>query len=235
MTHPVVLLHAYPLAAPMWDDQIRALRAAGRTPIAPNLPGFGGAPGAIQSLPVTAATLLNDLPDGPFDLVGLSMGGYLALEVLHQAPGRVHRLVLADTTARADTDERRATRHAQAERALHEGTTFLQDTARDEQRPGTYARTRPLIATATPEGVAGALRAMAARPDHRPTLTARSATEKPTLALVGANDPITPPDLAQELADLTYGRLHVIPDAGHLANLDQPAAFTAALLDFLRE
>lgn len=226
----VLMLHAYPLNARMWDDQKAALEAAGLSVLAPDLPGFGAAPGAMTSLEEEAASLLATLPEGPLALVGLSMGGYLAMGLLAQAPDRFTRVVLADTTLRADPPEKVHDRHAQADRVLEEGTGFLVDAARDEHPAATFRRVQPMIEAATPEGVAGALRAMAARGESRSVL---AGLQVPLLVLVGADDPVTPPDRAQEIADAGHGDLTVIPGARHLSNLDQPAAFTQALLDFL--
>ena len=227
-----LLLHAYPLSAAMCGEQRRALEAVGWTVLAPDLPGFGGQPGELVSLPDAAADLLAVLPPEPLALVGLSMGGYLGLELLAQAPERFFAAVLADTTARADPPEKVQARHEQARRALTEGTDFLVDAAREEHRPLTFERIRPMVEMATPAGVAGALRAMAVRPDHRETLRD---LPLPVLTLVGTEDTLTPPERAQEMAELAGGRCEVLPGAAHLSNLDAPETFTAALLPFLEE
>ncbi|GMA16186.1 alpha/beta fold hydrolase [Deinococcus metallilatus] len=227
----VLFLHAYPLSAAMWEDQKAALEAAGLTVLAPNLPGFGGEEGAITSLADTARDLLKTLPPDPTLLVGLSMGGYLALELLAQAPERFARAVLADTSARADDEEKQKDRRQQAERVLKEGKGFIIEAAREEHRPETFTRIRPMIEAATPQGIAGALRAMAARPDQRDTLRRLNL---PLLALVGEQDDLTPPDLAGEIAELGHGERQIIPGAMHLSNLEAPEAFSAALLAFLR-
>lgn len=227
----VLLLHAYPLSAAMWQDQRAALEEAGLTVLAPNLPGFGGAEGAITSLADTARDLLGRLPGEPLAVVGLSMGGYLALELLRQAPGRFARVVLADTTLRADPPEKAKDRRKQADRVLEEGKDFIVEAAEKEHLPATFQRVRPMIEAATPEGIAGALRAMANRPEGRDVLRELNI---PLLVLVGERDEITPPEFAQEIADAGRSTRHVIPGAAHLSNLDAPGAFNAALLDFLR-
>ncbi|MEF2276711.1 alpha/beta hydrolase [Deinococcus sp. YIM 134068] len=229
--HTVLFLHAYPLSAAMWQGQRAALEGVGVNVLAPHLPGFGGRRGAMASLADTARDLLAELPEGPLALVGLSMGGYLALELLAQSPGHFTRVVLADTTARPDGEEKRADRHAQAGRVLTEGKDFLIAAAREEHAPATFGHVLPMIEAATPEGIAGALRAMAARPDHRETLRR---LDVPLLALVGEEDTLTPPERAQETADLARGERHILPGAGHLSNLDAPDAFNAALLEFLK-
>lgn len=227
----VLLLHAYPLSAAMWDDQRAALEVGGFTVLAPNLPGFGGGEGAITTLEDAARDLLGTLPEGePLAVVGLSMGGYLAMELLRQAPERFARVVLADTSLRADTPEKTEDRRAQADRVEEEGAGFIVHAAEQEHSPATFRRVRPMIEAASREGIAGALRAMAVRGDHRDTLRG---LEVPLLVLVGEADEITPAEFAQEIADAGGGELRVIPGAAHLSNLDNPEAFNAALLTFL--
>lgn len=227
----VLLLHAYPLSAAMWTEQRAALEGAGLNVLAPDLPGFGGREGAMTSLADTARDLLAELPDGRLAVVGLSMGGYLALELLAQAPERFTRVVLADTSLRADPPEKMRDRLEQADRVLEEGPAFIVEAAEQEHSASTFRQVRPMIEAATPQGIAGALRAMAHRPEQRGTLRSLAA---PLLVLVGEQDEITPPELAQEIADAGRGTLRVIPGAAHLSNLDAPDAFNEALLGFLR-
>lgn len=227
----VLLLHAYPLSAAMWDAQRAALEEAGFAVLAPDLPGFGRQEGAMTSLEDAGRDLLGALVLEPVALVGLSMGGYLALELLAQAPERFTRVVLADTSLRADPPEKAKDRLEQADRVLEEGAAFIVEAAEKEHSPTTFRQVRPMIEAATPEGIAGALRAMAHRPEGRDTLRT---LDVPLLVLVGEHDEITPPELAQEIADAGRGTLRVIPGAAHLSNLDAPEAFNAALLEFLR-
>ncbi|MFB9994743.1 alpha/beta fold hydrolase [Deinococcus oregonensis] len=228
----VLLLHAYPFSAAQWEVQKAALEDAGFAVMAPHLPGFGGTLGAMTSLPETARDLLATLPPEPVTVVGLSMGGYIAQELLTQAPERFARVVLADTTVRADPPEKAGDRREQADRVLRDGSSFLVEAARQEHLPPTFERIRPMMEMASREGIAGALRAMAARPDYRETL---QQLEVPLLALVGEGDTITPPERVREIAELGQGELKVLPGAGHLSNLDAPGAFNTALLAFLGE
>lgn len=235
-----LLLHAFPLHAGMWREQRVALEAAGFTVLAPDLPGFGNAGGELVSLQDTAARLLGgellaeqglgELPP-TFDLVGLSMGGYLALELLAQAPERISRLVLCNTNARPDPEDKQRDRAEQAERVLREGVGFMVEAAEAEYRAGTFRVVRDMVAQARPESVAAALRALAGRADHRGTLRGAG---KPTLVIGGSEDGITPPELSQELAELSGGELRILAGAAHLSNLDAPGAFNGALLGFLQ-
>ena len=231
MSQTILLLHAFPLSKDMWREQADALTRAGKRVVTHNLPGFGGEDGAITSLGEAAEWIFDRLPPGPINAVGLSMGGYLLLEMLRQASGRFERVVFADTTAQADSEERRAQREEQARRVLFEGVGFLIEEARNYPHPITSERAAQMVAAASPDGVAGALHSMAARPDSRKLLKKLSI---PTLVIVGTDDTVTHPDRAREIANLTNGKLIEIPGAGHLSNLDQPQAFNDALLEFFQ-
>ncbi len=234
MTEPkpqtVLMLHAYPLSGAMWSAQENALQETGRNVIVPHLPGFGGTSGHMSSLADTAAQLLELLPAEPVSLVGLSMGGYLALALLRLAPERFGRVVLADTSAAADDEEKQKDRRSQAGRVRAEGREFILEAAQKEHSPATYERILPMMEAASREGIAAALEAMAERPESFDVLKKLNV---PLLVLVGEHDEITPLDEARKLVEAGRGELKIIPDAAHLANLDNAHDFTRALLDFL--
>lgn len=237
---PVVLLHAFPLNASMWAPQISAL--AGRQLLAPDFPGFGGRPVGPPDLDEFARVALEEMDIARIPravVVGLSMGGYVALRVHALAPDRVAGMVLADTQAGTDDNEGRAKRIEQAVRARQEGTGWLQDallpallgetTQRD--RAQVVKRVREMLGEADPEGVARALEAMGNRPDSVPRL---AEIQVPVLALVGEEDTLTPKEESKRISDGVWnGRLTVIPRAGHLSNLEAPGPFNDALLEFL--
>lgn len=238
---PVVLLHAFPLGPDMWRDQAAALD--GRTVLTPSFPGFGGRPPNGRSLDDFADAVIADMDAAGVEravVVGLSMGGYVAFRLHAKHSERVAALVLADTKATADDQAARTKRTDQAERARREGvgwlvdamaTALLGDTTRAE-RPDVERTIRNMIAAADPQGVARALLAMRDRPDSTPDL---EKIEVPVLAIVGAEDQVTPEAGARQIADgVPNGRLVVIPKAGHLSNLEDPRAFNQALADFLR-
>lgn len=192
-----------------------------------------------DSLDGMAERLLAEAPPR-FVLGGLSMGGYVAFEVMRRAAGRVAGLVLMDTTARADTPEARERRERQI--ALARGGRFAD--IPDLQIPlllGEAARTDARIvaavhAMAAETGADAFIRqqtAILGRPDSRPHL---SAITCPTLVLVGEADAITPPALAREIADGIAGAaLSVVAGAGHLSTLEAPEAVGAALSGFLKD
>lgn len=238
----IVFIHAFPLDGRMWEPQVRAARSLGWTPLAPDLPGFGGNPPADSDLGAWARTILAECDNqgiGRAVLAGLSMGGYVVFRVAAMAPQRVRGLVLADTRAAADTPAARERRTLLASRVRAEGVAFLADeilpsllgeTSRRE-RPALVEDIRRRILAADPEGVARALLAMRDRPDS--TL---SDLRVPALVLAGAEDTLTPPDEARKMASsLPNARFHVIPGAGHLSCLENPTDFNTVLVDFLAE
>ena len=239
---PVMFLHAYPLNASMWDAQLEAVRGAGWSVIAPNFPGFGDAPqNGERTLEAFADIALKALDQVGHDravIVGLSMGGYVALRLLERAPERIAGLVLSDTRAGADAPEAAQKRLEAAERAEREGTGWIADAmlpnlVAPSASDAVKNTVRGLIARASAPGVAGAQRAMAARPDSRTLL---AGVRVPTLVLVGSGDTLTPLAESVLMADaIPDAQLEVIPNAGHLSSLEQPEAFNRALLDFLQK
>lgn len=250
---PLLLLHAFPLDARMWNGA-RALLEEHARVITPDQRGLGESPlvdgeaGAASveppSMEVVAAdvvALLDVLGVRQAVLGGCSMGGYAAMAVLRSAPERVAGLLLADTKAVADNPDQRATRLAAAERAEREGVegwladsslpNVLGSTTR-ESRPEVVAGVRHMIETQAPAGVAWGQRAMAARPDSTEVL---SAFDGPALVVVGEQDTMTPPGAARELAEVVpSAELAVLPEVGHLAPVEDPAAFAEVVAPWLR-
>jgi 3-oxoadipate enol-lactonase len=243
MTLPtVVFLHAFPLHAQMWDAQLEAVRGAGFPALAPDFPGFGNAASNGQR---TMQEFAQSIVDGldrkgisEIVLVGLSMGGYAAFRILERHRDTVRGLVLADSKASPDDSSARTKRLKMAARVESEGTGFLLE----ELIPNLLApnvshavkdAAKDLAAAAPPQAVYNALAALASRPDSRPSL---EDIEIPTLVIVGEHDTVTPKGDAEVIVEAVHGaQLIVIPDAGHLSNLEQPAAFNTALLEFLMQ
>jgi pimeloyl-ACP methyl ester carboxylesterase len=239
-TTPVVLLHAFPLSATMWEAELSALGS--RPVLAPHFPGFGGRPPGAPELDEFAGIVGQDMDAAGIPeavVVGLSMGGYVALRLHALWPQRVAGLVLADTRAGCDDEAGRARRTDQAARARREGVGWLGDALLPallgqttlRERPAVVGAVKRMMAQASPEGVARALEAMRGRPDSTPAL---GDIGVPVLALVGEEDTLTPVDEARRIAEgVPNGRLVVIPRAGHLSNLEAPGTFHEALLSFL--
>lgn len=174
-----------------------------------------------------------------FAVVGLSMGGYVAFELLRQAPHRVARLCLMDTSARPDSPvqarRRRALMLLVARGGRFRGVTEgLLPTLLHPDHLADAALFQDIAGMADRVGKAACLRQQAAilcRPDSRPDLPGIAA---PTLVLAGEADAMTPPALAAEIAaGIPDAALHLVPGAGHLPPLEQPATVSATLVDWL--
>ena len=230
----LLLLHAFPLDARMWQGQIPPLEQAGHEVVAPNLPGNT----PDSSISSWAGRILELLP-GDFIPVGISMGGYLAFELWRQAPKRIPALVLADTRANADDEAGRTAREKTIRRLREEGF----DAFWEDLEPKLFASGAPeavveaargIAAEQTTENLVATVEALRDRPDSTPTL---ADIDVPTLVLVGAEDALTPPVAAKEIvAGLVHGSGYVeIPGAGHLSPLEKPAEFNEELHLFLHE
>jgi 3-oxoadipate enol-lactonase len=231
----LLFVHGHPFDRSMWRPQLAAF--ASRRVIAPDLRGYGASTGAVG----TWADLADDLVDLMDALrvpravvVGLSMGGQIALDLARRHPDRVAGLLLADTTAAGEPD--RPGRLAAADRLEREGMDpYAVENLYLMVRPGAAervaARVLDMMRTADPAGAAAAQRARADRPDQ---LAALARVAVPTTVVVGADDRFTPVSDARAIADRVPGaELAVINDAAHLPNLEQPAAFNSALAALL--
>jgi pimeloyl-ACP methyl ester carboxylesterase len=225
----LVLLPGLLCDAALWAPQVEAL-ADIATPIVADLT-------LDESIEAMAARVLAEAPPR-FALAGLSMGGYVAMTVARLAPERVTRLALLDTNARADSPEQTARRRALI--ALADQGRFnevppalipalLSD--RHQQDPTLTALVTDMALRVGPAAFVRQQTAIMTRPDARPTLGAIAC---PSLVLCGAEDSLTPPALHEEIRDaLPDARLDVIPASGHLSTIEQPAAVSAALRDWL--
>lgn len=241
----VLFVHAFPLSAAMWEPQLASPPDGWRF-IAADLRGFGGASDrrGATSVDAHAADLIDLLDALGLDrsvVVGLSMGGYVALAMMRAAPERVRALVLCDTRADADTDEVRASRQRLREQLRDGGQAAVAETMVPRllgpttlaERPEVAARVRRLVEANGTRGIDEAIVALMTRPDSTPGL-ARIGV--PTLLVVGEEDALTPVALHVGLRELIPGsRLLVIARAGHLSNLEASTEFNLALGAFLGE
>jgi pimeloyl-ACP methyl ester carboxylesterase len=241
----VVLLHAYPLSSAMWAPQLPSLSAAHRV-IAPDLKGFGAsdAPNYLGAYTMEGYVseligLLEHLNLDRVVLVGLSLGGYVAFNLLRARPDLVGGLVLADTKPGADTPEAfRKRNDQQALVARGSSATLVKlllptlvGTTTLVGRSELVELLRQMMMATSPGGFRGALEAMKFRTDASDLLPD---IKVPTLVLVGEEDSVSPPDSVREWQEKIPGsRLVVLPHAGHLSNLEAPDAFSAAVVEFL--
>lgn len=226
---PLVLVPGLLCSARLYAPQIAAL-----WPFGPVLVADHRRDGDIAAI---AVRILADAPPR-FALAGLSMGGYIAFAMLRQAPERIAKLALLDTSSRPDTAEQKVGREkfigmAETGRLAEviELLTprFVHRNRREDE--GIKRLLRDMAADTGPEAFVLQEKAIMSRPDSRPLL---ASVRCPTLVLVGDGDELTPPDLAKEIAcGIADARLMVIPDCGHLSTIEQPEAVNAALAEWL--
>jgi pimeloyl-ACP methyl ester carboxylesterase len=241
----LVLIHAFPLSAAMWEGQVAALPDGWRL-LAPDLRGFGGSTPpepdrdpAIDDYALDVLDLLRELGVASAVIGGLSMGGYVTFAILRHAPALATALVLADTRATADSSEGRANRRGMLALLDREGASGI---ARDmipkllgkttlAERSDVESVVRRLIKQQSPGAIRGAVQRMMTRPDSFAVVKRMTI---PMLVIVGDEDVLTPVADAEKLRDAnTNAELVIVPRTGHLPNLEQPDAFNTALRQFL--
>ncbi|TAK70807.1 MAG: alpha/beta hydrolase [Actinomycetota bacterium] len=241
----VVLLPAFPFPRQIWQAQRDALAQQGWRVLTVDLRGFGeSALGDDEpALPYLAGDVLALLERLRIDrcvLGGVSMGGYVAMAMLRQAPEVVAGLLLVDTKATADSPDAAAVRRQEADAV--DGSRSTQLLAQSlpsrllgpvtrSQRPELVDQVRDWIAAASPAAVAWAQRAMATRPDSLDVLAALGV---PALVLWGEDDVVSPQaEQAAMLGVLSRGTAVALPGVGHLSPLEAPEAVTAAIAGFI--
>ena len=239
----ILFIHGYPLSHDIWEPQLAGLE--GWTRIAPDLRGMGqsDAPDLGYSIATYAEDLLGLLSVVGVEravLCGLSMGGYVAFEMLRRAPERVRGLVLMDTRPEADTPEGRKGREAAMATAREGGAAAIAESMLPRmlspsalaENPALVERVRQMMAATPVAGITGAIAALRDRLDSTPLLGGLS--ETPTLVVVGEHDQITPPKQVRAMAAAIPGaRFEVVKGAGHLPTLERPESTTALLGEFL--
>jgi pimeloyl-ACP methyl ester carboxylesterase len=235
----VVLIHGHPFDRSLWRPQLESLSATRRI-VAPDLRGFGEST-------VTAGTVsMRELADDVWELlaelgieavavVGLSMGGLVAMEMAIAHPQRIWALGLVATTAQPVTGDERERRLALADRVEAEGMGVMQEYMSPQfgpdADPRVVAEVQAMISRNRPEGAAAALRGRAARPDYRPRLRELAL---PSFVCVGTHDVWSTPAVTQEIVDcLRDPHTVTLENVGHLPNLEAPESFDAELSSFL--
>jgi pimeloyl-ACP methyl ester carboxylesterase len=241
MSDGLLLVHAFPMDASMWEPQVRTFGNRIRV-AAPDLPGFGTAPGVgrVMSMGAAADRCLQAAEAAGlerFVVCGLSMGGYVAMELWRMARQRIDGMILANTRSGADTPEAAAGRRALAERLEAEGNGFLvaepPPLLGPEARPALRALVRETIAAQAASSIAAAALGMAERLDSTPDL---GTIDVPVLVVTGEVDTLIPPAVTLEMVPHLHDVQTVtIPGAGHLSNLEAPEAFDGAIASFLAE
>jgi 3-oxoadipate enol-lactonase len=240
---PVVLLHGFPFDHTIWQAQIEALSSEARV-ITPDLRGHGQSPVlqtgyGMDHMANDIVALLNDLGIDQAVWVGHSMGGYLTMAALRRFPTRVRAAAFVATHPYADSPEKQQDRKTSAIKALEQGSeAVVSDMVNNLFAPGTdlesdtVQRIRSIMLNTPRVGVAGALEAMAGRPESVETLRN---TRIPMVMIAGAQDQIVKADQLDTLVkQVPHLRLVTIDGAGHMPMIEQPDATTTALREFLQ-
>ena len=238
----VVFLHGFPHHRALWASQVAALVDRARC-IAPDLRGFGESsvhtPYSVDQYADDLAALLDSLRIERAVVCGLSMGGYVALAFWRRHRARVRALILMDTRAGNDSAEGRERRDQMIALARQRGSEAVADAMitgmvgkrTREKCPEVVDDVHRMLESAPVDGVVGALEALRDRPDSTATL---ATIDVPTLIVVGEDDVLTPPGEAMLLhAGIRGSTLEVIAGAGHVANVERPAAVNHVITEFL--
>lgn len=238
----VLFIHGFPHDRSLWTPQLQGLTVHARC-LAADLRGFGETtakpPYSMDRYADDLVGLLDVLHVDRAVFAGLSMGGYIAFAIWRRHPQRVRALVLANTRSGADSEEGREKRRAVMALARDKGSSAVADSMMTGMLGKTTRSNRPeivnsvhrMISSAPVDGVVGALQAMMDRPDSTPTL---ATIDVPTLIVTGDEDTIIPVDDARAMnAAIRGSTIEVISGAGHLSNLERPAAFNHVVSEFL--
>jgi pimeloyl-ACP methyl ester carboxylesterase len=230
----------------MWKATAERLAKEGYRAVVPDLRGHGRSPlgqgpSTMEAMARDVAALLDTLRIGKAAIVGFSMGGYVALQVVAREMEHVRCAAFVDTRAEADNAAAREGRAATALKVREKGMQALVDGMMPNlvsdgtrtRRPEVVALLERMMRENPPAGAIAALEGLALRPDMKGRLRF---FQLPALVVVGEEDRITPMEAASALAQaMSHSEYHVVPGAGHCTPLEQPEAFQRILLDWLRK
>lgn len=227
---PIVLIPGLLNTRDLWRDQIEGLDDLGNVLVTTEQRDY-------DNMLEIASRILDHAPER-FAVAGLSMGGYVIFEILRQAPERIIRLALLDTTARPDTEEKAAQRRQTIRVARKHGLRRVQKAMLPNLLHPEHAEDKAILERLTrmaeEVGVDAFERQQTAimnRPDSRPLLPG---IQCPTLVLCGRDDTLTPPEFAQEMADaIPNSRLVIVEESGHLSPIEHPEPVTRAMRNWL--
>ena len=243
---PLLLVHGFPLDHSMWRYQIESLSKHTRV-ICPDLTGFGKSRPTrwitdylMGLYAIHLAEFLDALEIERVDFCGLSMGGYIGWQFWRNHHAQIRKLIACDTRAIADPPEVARGRRMMAKTIERDGAESIIAGGMIEklfastslvQNQDIIEQTNLVIAATDPSAIAAAQLGMSVRPDVTPWL---ANIDVETLVVVGSEDVISPVDEMKDIAGAIPGAKFVeIPNAGHMAPLERPEAFNAAVVDFL--
>lgn len=241
---PVLLLHGFPVTGEVWMEVAGALSSRYRV-IVPDFRGFGlskgGGPFSMKSLASDMHELLVQIKALPCVVGGLSMGGYVALEMARCHPADLAGIMLVDTRAEGDSPVAKTGRKRTIELVRQEGSAavaeqMLQKVVSDQSRqlrPDVVGELRKIMEQCSPVTIEDASLAMCDREDSTELLPSISV---PALVIVGEFDLPTPPSVAQAMAEaMPRAQVKIIPGAGHMSPMEMPAPVAQAMADYLAE
>jgi pimeloyl-ACP methyl ester carboxylesterase len=237
-----LFIHGFPLDRTVWRALVAPL--TGHRRIVPDLRGFGLSDAPMDGCSVEGyaddmVALLDLLAVDRAVVCGLSMGGYIALDLVRRFPERVGELILMNTRADADGPEAKARRDDLVRLVEQNGTASLMDVMLPKllapdaaaTMPGAVNHVRAMIGAVSPSGAVCALRAMKERLDSTPCLPLIAV---PTLVVAGRDDQLIPVEQSRAMAKRIPGaQFTVIPGSGHLTPVEQPVATTRVVNEFL--
>lgn len=241
----MIFLHGFPFSHAMWTAQLNIISPFCHA-IAYDIKGHGmsdvgDGQYSIESHVDDLIGLLDLLKIERTVIVGLSMGGYITLRALQRNPERFRAAVLCDTRSESDTNEGRLRRFDGVKMVKLEGSKVFADNfvkavfapRSFEQNPTAIKLIHDIIEKTSPLSIAGTLLALASRTDTTESLRK---IEVPTMILVGEKDALTPPDASRTMHEQIRGsEFHVISNAAHMSNLENPEEFNERLIGFLKK
>lgn len=241
--NPLIFIHGFPFNKKMWKKQLSALKETHRC-IAYDVRGHGESERGVAqfSIPQFADDLfffMDALKIEKALIVGLSMGGYIALHAIEKQPGRIAGLVLCDTQCAADSDEAREKRKKTIAFIQKNGlAVYAEESLKNLFAPASFTTKKDEVTfikntiLKTPaENICFTLQALA---DRKETCSSLPQIKVPVYILVGKEDKITSPEVARKMqALINDSSLHIIEGAGHLSNLENPEEFNKQLKTFL--
>lgn len=239
----VILIHGFPFNRTMWDNQVELLKEKYRV-IAYDVRGHGNSDAGTDEFSIglfaqDLISLMDSLKIETAIICGLSMGGYIALNIIENYPERIDALILCDTTCKADTSEGREKRMKAIESIRESGVEAYADgslknffaqesfTTKKEE----ISSVRQMMVGTPEKTIVDTLLALSKRKD---TCEILPEIKVPVLLLVGQEDIITPPEAAQFMHEkIKNSVLHIIKQAGHISNLENPVMFNEHLSEFI--
>jgi 3-oxoadipate enol-lactonase len=242
---PIVLLHAFPLSRKMWQPQIETLSKANCRVILPDFRGFGenhnfADINTMEDQAKDIAEILDILKIEKAIIGGLSMGGYVLLNLFRLFPEKFAAIILADTNYASDSEEKRQSRYDLIDKIDADGAAALIENMlpnlisefTKENNPNLVNQLQTDFSAINSKGAIAALRGMAEREDHGDYLEKISV---PTLLIYGEHDQVTNLEIAERTnAKIKDSKLAIIQNAGHYSNLEQPEQFNERLREFVQ-